>query len=93
MPINIPDALPAKDILESEKIFAIEDKSAHRQRIRPLKIVILFFSSNSGYPSFEGFDSQSNAQKNRNRNPDFTINFKECITGRHRFYDGQKSCF
>ena len=41
MPINIPDALPAKDILESEKIFAIEDKSAHRQRIRPLKIVIL----------------------------------------------------
>ena len=41
MPINIPDDLPAKDILESEKIFAIEDKSAHRQRIRPLKIVIL----------------------------------------------------
>ena len=41
MPINIPDALPAKDILESEKIFAIEDKSAHSQRIRPLKIVIL----------------------------------------------------
>ena len=42
MPINIPDALPAKDILESEKIFAIEDKSAHRQRIRPLKIAINF---------------------------------------------------
>ena len=41
MPINIPDALPAKDILESEKIFSIEDKSAHRQRIRQLKIVIL----------------------------------------------------
>ena len=41
MPINIPDALPAKDILESEKIIAIEDKSAHRKRIRPLKIVIL----------------------------------------------------
>ncbi len=44
MPINIPDALPAKDILESEKIFAIEDKSAHRQRIRPvmhsLKLIV-----------------------------------------------------
>lgn len=41
MPINIPDALPAKEILESEKIFAIEDESAKRQDIRPLKIVIL----------------------------------------------------
>ena len=77
MPINIPDALPAKDILESEKIFAIEDKSAHRQRIRPLKIVILNLMP----------------KKNRNRNSDFTINFKECITGRHRFYDGKKPCF
>ncbi|MBB5183418.1 homoserine O-acetyltransferase MetA [Catenisphaera adipataccumulans] len=41
MPINIPNELPAKDILESEKIFAIEDASAERQHIRPLRIVIL----------------------------------------------------
>ena len=75
MPINIPDALPAKDILESEKIFAIEDKSAHKNS------------------TIKNRDSQSNAQKNRNRNSDFTINFKECITGRHRFYDGKKPCF
>lgn len=41
MPINIPNELPAKDILESEKIFAIEDASATKQHIRPLEVVIL----------------------------------------------------
>ncbi len=41
MPINIPNGLPAKNILESEKIFAIEDSSAMRQQIRPLEILIL----------------------------------------------------
>ncbi|MDD3049416.1 MAG: homoserine O-succinyltransferase [Bacilli bacterium] len=41
MPINIPRDLPAKKILESEKIFAIESDSASKQDIRPLKIVIL----------------------------------------------------
>ena len=41
MPINIPDGLPAKEILESEKIFAIESKDASLQHIRPLKIIIL----------------------------------------------------
>ncbi|NBK96841.1 MAG: homoserine O-succinyltransferase [Erysipelotrichia bacterium] len=41
MPINIPSGLPAKEILESEKIFAIESESASKQDIRPLKIVIL----------------------------------------------------
>lgn len=41
MPINIPADLPAKRILESEKIFAIESDSASKQDIRPLKIVIL----------------------------------------------------
>lgn len=41
MPINIAEGLPAKEILESEKIFAIESKDALRQHIRPLKIIIL----------------------------------------------------
>lgn len=41
MPINIPNGLPAKEILESEKIFALEEEAANRQDIRPLKIVIL----------------------------------------------------
>ncbi|WP_270460616.1 homoserine O-succinyltransferase [Faecalitalea cylindroides] len=41
MPINIPKDLPAKEILESEKIFAIDDSDASKQDIRPLKIVIL----------------------------------------------------
>lgn len=41
MPINIPKDLPAKEILESEKIFAIDDSDASKQDIRPLKLVIL----------------------------------------------------
>ncbi len=41
MPINIPNDLPAKDILENEKIFAINDADAERQRIRPLRILFL----------------------------------------------------
>lgn len=41
MPINIPNGLPAKEILESEKIFALEEDLAKKQDIRPLKLVIL----------------------------------------------------
>lgn len=41
MPINIPNGLPAKEILEGEKIFALEEDIANHQDIRPLKIVIL----------------------------------------------------
>ncbi|MEG0527922.1 MAG: homoserine O-succinyltransferase [Longicatena sp.] len=41
MPINIPNGLPAKEILESEKIFALEEEVANHQDIRPLKIAIL----------------------------------------------------
>lgn len=41
MPINIPDGLPAKDILHTERIFALEEEVAEHQEIRPLQIVIL----------------------------------------------------
>ena len=41
MPINIPNGLPAKAILESEKIFALEEDVAKKQDIRPLKVAIL----------------------------------------------------
>lgn len=41
MPINIPNGLPAKEILESEKIFALEEGVAQKQDIRPIKVVIL----------------------------------------------------
>ncbi|ALC81353.1 MULTISPECIES: homoserine O-acetyltransferase MetA [Bacillus] len=41
MPINIPAHLPAKQILESENIFVMEDQRAFHQDIRPLNIVIL----------------------------------------------------
>lgn len=41
MPINIPGDLPAKGILEGEKIFALEEEVANKQDIRPLKIAIL----------------------------------------------------
>ena len=41
MPIKIPSGLPARDILDSERIFAHEKPEAERQRVRPLKLEIL----------------------------------------------------
>lgn len=41
MPINIPDGLPAKTILQQERIFALEEEIASHQRVRPLRMIIL----------------------------------------------------
>ncbi|WP_342432038.1 homoserine O-succinyltransferase [Neobacillus sp. FSL H8-0543] len=41
MPINIPKLLPAREILEQENIFVMDDERATRQDIRPLNILIL----------------------------------------------------
>ncbi|MCM3760713.1 homoserine O-succinyltransferase [Alkalihalobacillus oceani] len=41
MPIKIPDHLPAKEILNAENIFVMDESRAYTQDIRPLKIVIL----------------------------------------------------
>jgi len=41
MPLNIPDQLPAIDILQEENIFVMRETAAKHQDIRPLKIVIL----------------------------------------------------
>jgi homoserine O-succinyltransferase/O-acetyltransferase len=41
MPIKIPLHLPAKEILEKENIFIMDDTRASRQDIRPLNILIL----------------------------------------------------
>lgn len=41
MPIKVADGLPAKEILDSERIFALEQDEAERQRVRPLRVVIL----------------------------------------------------
>ncbi|NMA11711.1 MAG: homoserine O-succinyltransferase [Chloroflexi bacterium] len=41
MPINIPDDLPAAEILENENIFVMHGNRAMHQDIRPLKILIL----------------------------------------------------
>ncbi|MDO4730857.1 MAG: homoserine O-succinyltransferase [Clostridia bacterium] len=41
MPINIHKSLPAKDVLEAEKIFVMTEDVAVKQDIRPLKILIL----------------------------------------------------
>jgi len=40
MPINIPHDLPAKDILENENIFVMDETRAYSQDIRPLNILI-----------------------------------------------------
>lgn len=41
MPLNLPDSLPAIEILREENIFVIDETRAIHQDIRPLKIVIL----------------------------------------------------
>lgn len=41
MPINIPKLLPAREILELENIFIMDDERANCQDIRPLNILIL----------------------------------------------------
>ena len=41
MPLNVPDNLPAIDILREENIFVMPETIAMHQDIRPLKIVIL----------------------------------------------------
>lgn len=41
MPIRIPGRLPAREILENEYIFVMDEQRAIRQDIRPLKILVL----------------------------------------------------
>ena len=41
MPLNLPDKLPAIDLLKEENIFVIDTSRASTQDIRPLKIVVL----------------------------------------------------
>jgi homoserine O-succinyltransferase len=41
MPLNLPDNLPAVEILKKEDIFVMDDLRATTQDIRPLKILIL----------------------------------------------------
>ncbi|MGX7198092.1 homoserine O-succinyltransferase [Enterococcus olivae] len=41
MPIKLPQDFPAKSVLETEDIFAIEEKRARHQDIRPLRLLIL----------------------------------------------------
>jgi homoserine O-succinyltransferase/O-acetyltransferase len=41
MPVNIPDKLPAIEILKQENIFVMDQTRASHQDIRPLRIVIL----------------------------------------------------
>jgi len=41
MPINIPDNLPAFEVLTNENIFVMTETRANHQDIRPLKILIL----------------------------------------------------
>ena len=41
MPLNIPDKLPAIELLQKENIFVMDASHASRQDIRPLKIALL----------------------------------------------------
>ncbi|NDI35836.1 homoserine O-acetyltransferase MetA [Chengkuizengella sediminis] len=41
MPVKIPDHLPAKEILNNENIFVMDESRAFHQDIRPLKVIML----------------------------------------------------
>lgn len=41
MPLNLPDRLPAIELLKEENIFVIDNSRASRQDIRPLRIAVL----------------------------------------------------
>lgn len=41
MPLNLPDKLPAIEILKGENIFVIDSSRANQQDIRPLRMVVL----------------------------------------------------
>lgn len=41
MPVKIPDHLPAKEILQNENIFVMDESRAYHQDIRPLRIALL----------------------------------------------------
>ena len=41
MPLNLPDKLPAIELLKEENIFVIDTSRATQQDIRPLRIVVL----------------------------------------------------
>ena len=41
MPIKIPTGLPAREILQKENIFVMDESRAVKQDIRPLKLAIL----------------------------------------------------
>ena len=77
MPINIPNGLPAKQILESEKIFALEEDVARKQDIRPLRIVILNLMPKK-------IETETQILRLISKSP---------LQGGYRFYDGQQSCF
>ena len=48
MPLNLPDKLPAIELLKEENIFVIDNSRATQQDIRPLRIVpILRFRGKS----------------------------------------------
>ena len=63
MPIKIPDHLPAKEILNDENIFVMDESVAYHQDIRPLRIAILkpdADKGNNGNPA-AAFDRQYTA--------------------------------
>jgi homoserine O-succinyltransferase len=41
MPINIPDGIPALDVLEKENIFCMRSSEAKHQDIRPIRVLLL----------------------------------------------------
>ena len=78
MPLNLPDKLPAIELLKEENIFVIDNSRATQQDIRPLKILILnIMPKKIETDAVEDYD--------RNRLGAFTL--KHSASGGNFFYE------
>ena len=69
MPLNLPDKLPAIELLKEENIFVIDTSRATQQDIRPLRIVIgaLTFEYTSSGGDFVYEDQESHVEEYADR--------------------------
>src|SRR5690554_111816 len=102
LPIKIPDALPAKEVLNKENIFTMDESIAYHQDIRPLRIAILnlmpvkettetqilrLLSNTPLQVEFELLHPKSHVSKNTSREH-LNAFYKTFEDVKHQYFDG-----
>ena len=85
MPLNLPDKLPAIDLLKEENIFVIDNSRASSQDIRPLKIQL------TGYSSAENCGAEPDAHQDYYRNRFDSFAFELSSSDRGKPDEAEKS--